>query len=120
MVTKLEENGIVTPYFFDTLWEREEKTSTCIGDGIAIPHGSMDEVNEARICVATLKRPIEWTPGENVRIIFLLAVKMNSQANIKRLKDFYIDLIRFTESEELLKEFSNQKSAIDSFQFLFK
>ncbi|OJG09791.1 hypothetical protein RU94_GL001047 [Enterococcus asini] len=45
---------------------------------------------------------------------------MNSQANIKRLKDFYIDLIRFTESEELLKEFSNQKSAIDSFQFLFK
>lgn len=119
MTQRLEEMGSVTPVFFDSVIKRENKTSTCIGNKSAIPHGLMIEINEPRIAVATLQKPIRWFNDEMVEIIFLLATKMNSKVNIKRTKDFYTSLISFTENQNLVEEFKKKKTSIDGYNFLF-
>jgi len=119
MSKKMEQMGFVTPEFFSTLWNREEKTTTCVGNMVAIPHGSMDEVNEPKISVANLKNPIEWYEGEKVSTVFLIAAKMNSDINIERTKRFYSDLISLVENKSFLEKFRKIDSTISSFQCLF-
>ena len=42
------------------VYAREEESTTGIGEGIAIPHGNMAEVNESRIVVAILEEPRQY------------------------------------------------------------
>ena len=95
MVKKLEEKGDVTPNYLQSVFDRERATTTSIGRGVAIPHGNMTEVNEPKIVVAILDKPISWH-DDMVDVVFLLAVKMTSQVEIKRTKQFYKDFLQLT------------------------
>lgn len=119
MGSKLEQLGYVSTNFFETVWEREEETSTCVGNRTAIPHGAMREVNEPKIAVATLTKPVQWTDGEKVQLVFLLAAKMNSQVNIDRIKTFYSNLIQLTENKQLMAELMLQENGKDAYNLLF-
>jgi activator of the mannose operon (transcriptional antiterminator) len=68
--TQLESLGIVSPEFFQTVWKREEKTTTCIGHQTAIPHGSMNEVFEPKVAIMILREPIIWYEDEIVDTFF--------------------------------------------------
>lgn len=61
-------------YINDVL-EREKEYSTGIGQGIAIPHGKSDGVNEAAIAIGTCDN-IDWGSLDNkpVKFIILIAV----------------------------------------------
>lgn len=115
---KLIEFGFVTEKFFDTVWQRELATTTCIGDGIAIPHGSRAEVNEGKVVIITLQEPIEWFDDEKVDIVFLLAMRMSNETEIKRTKVFYQDFIQFSENQNLLKKLKKMKNNQEAFHFL--
>lgn len=54
--------------------ERESLFSTAVGSGVAIPHGKSAAVVRTSIAVGRLKRPIQWSEGEDVQVVFLLAV----------------------------------------------
>ncbi|MFQ6104960.1 MAG: PTS sugar transporter subunit IIA [Candidatus Glassbacteria bacterium] len=58
----------------ESLLERESVLSTGIGDGIAIPHTTSEEVEEAAIAVARVRRGLEFNAidGKPVHIIFLI------------------------------------------------
>ena len=68
-------------------------TNFRIGRGIAIPHGNMSEINESRIVVAILEKPISWH-GDMVDVVFLLAVKMTTKFETRRTKQFYKDFLQ--------------------------
>lgn len=119
MTNEMEKLGAVSPNFFDSVWSREQKTSTCIGYATAIPHGNLDEVNEPKIAVAVLKKPIDWFSGEQVDIVFLLATKMNNKKNIERTNKFYVDLIQFTENSESNRRFRELKDGLSAYKYLF-
>ena len=53
LCNKLVDKGYVTKKYFKTVMERENMTPTSIGNGVAIPHGDTQEVNTAKIVIAT-------------------------------------------------------------------
>ena len=119
MVKKLEEKGDVTPNYLQSVFDRERATTTSIGRGVAIPHGNMTEVNEPKIVVAILDKPISWH-DDMVDVVFLLAVKMTSQVEIKRTKQFYKDFLQLTDNDENLEAMKKLKTPLDIYQYFIK
>ena len=66
--------------FRDSIYERENESTTEVGEYTAIPHGRSETVNENSVCIATLKKPVMWNfeTKEEIDIIFMLAVKKDS------------------------------------------
>ncbi|HIA03324.1 MAG TPA: CBS domain-containing protein [Myxococcales bacterium] len=65
------------------LLEREQLGSTGVGDGIAVPHPHAEHlagISEARVIIATLKTPIDWTAydGKPVDTICVLLCESGS------------------------------------------
>lgn len=119
MVSRLEEKGDVTGNYMDSVFFREKATTTSIGHGIAIPHGNMMEVNESRIAVAILEQPVDWS-GDLVDVVFLLAVKMTSNYEIRRTKQFYKDFLLLTESSENMDTIKRFDSAFSIYQYFIR
>jgi activator of the mannose operon (transcriptional antiterminator) len=87
---KLLEKEKIHKEFIQSVLEREDATSTVVGQGIAIPHGSQQYVLESTIAVAKLKKPIKWKHDEQVDIVFLLAFDLRKdETNKKMIKNFY-------------------------------
>jgi len=66
--------GLQERRIFDVLLERERLGSTGIGQGIAIPHGKLAELERLWGVFARLERPIDFTSVDDkpVDLIFLL------------------------------------------------
>ncbi|MCH3963123.1 MAG: sigma 54-interacting transcriptional regulator [Clostridium sp.] len=75
MTRLMEKAGFVSRDFYENILDREDLGSSCIGDGVAIPHGSYDKsiINPA-IGVAIIKNPMEWDEENNVSVLFILAL----------------------------------------------
>ncbi|MEY8351988.1 PTS sugar transporter subunit IIA [Lachnospiraceae bacterium 54-53] len=119
MVHQLEAKGDVSSKYLESVYDREKATTTSIGHGIAIPHGNMVEVNESRIAVAILDQPIEWS-GDFVDVVFLLAVKMTSNYEIRRTKQFYKDFLLLTENDENMEIMKSLDSALEIYQYFIR
>lgn len=119
MVQHMQEKGDVTEQYLASVLEREKATTTSIGHGVAIPHGNMTEINEARIAVAILKEPLDWH-GEPVDVVFLLGVKMTSKFEIRKTKQFYKDFLVLTENDDHLMTLKQMNSALDIYQYFIR
>lgn len=120
MTNKLHEKGFVKPKFHETVLHREKYTSTAIGNRVAIPHGDQNLINEAKVAIATLKSPIKWSDTEVVDVVFLLAVKMDSDLEINRTKKFYEQYVRVLENADYMNFLRNCKSTIELYKFFIK
>lgn len=119
LTDKLEEKGYVTKNFLECVLSREAKTSTYIENNIAIPHGSVSEVNESKMCIAILKEPIQWE-DEVVEIVFLMALKMNSKQESEKVQQFYKSFVQLTSSEKNIQKMKALKNNIELYQFFMR
>lgn len=74
--------------FFRVLCERESLQSTGIGDGVAIPHGSLDglEAQRAALLVCPDGLPFDAIDGRPVRILFaVVGPKRTTGEHLKTL-----------------------------------
>jgi PTS system nitrogen regulatory IIA component len=71
---------------FETLLERERLGTTGVGEGVAIPHGRIAEIDTISGLFARLKEPIDFdaVDGRPVDLLFLLLAP--SQAGADHLK----------------------------------
>ncbi len=78
-----KKTGIDTRKIFDVLLKRERLGSTGIGNGIAIPHGKLSELNQIVAVFARLRKPIEFDAVDDqpVDIVFLLLAPENAGAD---------------------------------------
>lgn len=69
-------NGIARSLVFDALFAREKLGSTGLGQGIAIPHGRIKGLKEARGAFLRLATPVQFDApdGKPVNSIFVLLV----------------------------------------------
>jgi mannitol PTS system EIIA component len=70
--------GCVAPSYLDGMLAREQVMSTYLGNGIAIPHGELADLQSVfRAAVSVLQLPegVEWEPGERVYLVIGLASK---------------------------------------------
>jgi fructose-specific phosphotransferase system IIA component len=105
------------------IFEREEKMSTGVGKGFAIPHGKTNSVTDIIAAFGKSKTPIEYNSldGEPVHILFLLVGKDNLLAKhikllsrISRLMnndEFRKKLIEAESKETILKIFQDEEQS---------
>lgn len=119
LCNKLVDKGYVTKKYFKTVMERENMTPTSIGNGVAIPHGDTQEVNTAKIVIATLDKPILWD-SKYVDVVFLLVVKFSTDFEIRRTQQFYKQYIKLVDGDEQVSILRGFTSNIDFYRFLIQ
>lgn len=110
MTDLLVKKNIVTDekVFFDSVMEREQHSTTGIGNGIAIPHGKSDAVKEPAIIYAKLAQPVEWQSLDDkpVEVVIMLAIPEAHQGDthLKLLSEIAIKLM----DDELVQELKQE------------
>ena len=68
---------------FDILLEREKLGTTGVGNGIAIPHGKLDDLDKLQGLFARLERPVDFDAIDErpVDLIFLLVAPESAGAD---------------------------------------
>ena len=61
--------------FMTKVIERENIASTHLGNGIAVPHPSTVLLDDSKIVIAHLAKPIQWFDEKEVEWVFLLGMK---------------------------------------------
>ncbi|OGU66743.1 MAG: PTS sugar transporter subunit IIA [Ignavibacteria bacterium RBG_16_36_9] len=105
------------------VFEREEKMSTGVGKGFAIPHGKTNSVNDILAAFGKSETPIEYNSldGEPVHLVFLLVGKETLLAKhikllsrISRLmnnEEFRKKLIEAESKELIMKIFQDEEQS---------
>lgn len=81
----LVDGGYVDEAYISKMFEREEMTSTFMGNYIAIPHGTEDakgSVHASGISILQLANPIDYGSGNQVKIVFGIAGQNNEHLDI--------------------------------------
>ena len=81
----LVNGGYVTPKYIDGMKEREEKFTTYIGNGIAIPHGVNEyksEILETGIVLIQYPDGVDFGKGNTAYVVIGIAGKGDEHLNI--------------------------------------
>ena len=96
MCTKLSENGIVYSNFIESVFTRENLSSTDIDNFLAIPHPMDLGAIKTKICVAILKEPLQWNNESYIRIVLMLAINKDDCNKIDSLYELFLNIIQDT------------------------
>lgn len=81
----LIDNGYVTEDYISKMFEREETSSTFMGNFIAIPHGTEEaksEVLHSGISIIQIPDGVEYGEGNTAKVVFGIAGKNNEHLDI--------------------------------------
>lgn len=81
----LIDNGYVKDGYVTKMFEREETSSTFMGNFIAIPHGTEDakgEVLHSGISIIQIPGGVEYGEGNTAKVVFGIAGKNNEHLDI--------------------------------------
>lgn len=120
MSHQLENKGYVTTEFYRSVIDRENVTSTAIGNKVALPHGAQKAVNASHVSIATLRHPIPWDDDEEVDIVFLLAFKLTTHEEIERVQTFYKEYISLIETDDRIQKIRRAESNLELFRYLIR
>ncbi|MDF7670521.1 PTS mannitol transporter subunit IICBA [Orbaceae bacterium ESL0721] len=84
---KLVENGYVKPTYIEAMLEREQLTSTYLGESIAVPHGTIkakDDVITTGIVFCQYPAGVEFgdTPEDKAKIVIGIAARNNEHLDV--------------------------------------
>lgn len=99
------------------VYEREEESTTGIGEGIAIPHGKCDAVDKPGLAAMVVKNGVDFEAldGEPVTLIFLIAAP-NTEDNVHL--DVLSKLSVLMMDEEFSNSLRNAKSVEEFLQII--
>ncbi|WP_424983966.1 PTS sugar transporter subunit IIA [Maritalea sp. S77] len=109
--------GIDAHQIFETLKEREQLGSTGLGDGIAIPHGKLKDLDGVHCILIRLDHGIEFDAVDDkpVDLAFVLLAPQGSGADhLKALSR----IARLTRTPGLMDRLRNLQTAEDIYEFL--
>ena len=106
----LDQKGVLVnkKHYIESVLQRERHSTTGVGNGIAIPHGKSEDVKEAAIAYAKLKKPIEWESLDDqpVVIVIMLAIPNSEkgETHLRLLSEIAVKLMDDDLVETLKKE----------------
>lgn len=90
----LLEAGAIDEAYVDAMFERERSVSTYVGEGVAIPHGTLagkDSVKQDALVVLRFPTPVDWD-GNEVSVTVGIAAKGNGHiAILSQLASILLD-----------------------------
>lgn len=108
--------NLVKSEFLTSLLDREQRASTQVAPLIAIPHGDPRFVKTSTLSIVTLKQPLDWH-GEQVQLVFLLAVK-SEQLKEPAFKKFFSMVHSLEKNPDHLKQVLNEKNPLELMNLL--
>ena len=81
----LVDRGYVAPAYIEKMLEREKMTSTFMGNGVAIPHGTDDakkEVKASGLAIIQVPEGVDFGDGNMARLLIGLAGKGDEHLEI--------------------------------------
>lgn len=97
----LVKSNCVTPDYVEGMLLRETTMSTFVGNGVAIPHGMLEnkeQIQETGLSVLQLPAGVEWNPGETVHLVIGIAATSDEHINV------LANLAEALEDETILNE----------------
>ena len=88
----LQKRGYVDDGFFQAVVDRENISSTAIGNMVAVPHAISNAIGENVVVTGILKKPINWN-GEKVQLVFLINIQNVTDGNVKQIFKSFFDVI---------------------------
>lgn len=121
MIAKLKEKNVIesSEIFKEFILKREEKGTTGLGDGIAMPHAKTSTVKKASVLFAKSKNGVDFNAldGEPVNIFFMIAAEEGAH-------DLHIEtlskLSKMLVNDEFVKELMNSKTEDDVYSLIDK
>ena len=80
-------NNHVAEGYADGMFAREQQTSTFLGNGIAIPHGTLDTrhlVQETGVQIIQFPQGVEWGDGNTAYVVIGIAAKSDEHLTLLR------------------------------------
>lgn len=77
--------GAVDPAYVDTMLARERSVSTYVGEGVAIPHGTLagkDSVHSDALAVLRFPQGVDWGGDQPVRVCVAIAARGDGHVEI--------------------------------------
>ena len=87
VATGLVANNHVAEGYADGMFAREQQTSTFLGNGIAIPHGTLDTrhlVQETGVQIIQFPQGVQWGDGNTAYVIIGIAAKSDEHLTLLR------------------------------------
>lgn len=126
MADMMADQGIVNneEEFIKSIWDRENQTTTGIGDGIAMPHARNKNINKAAVLFAKSENGIDFKSldGKPVHLFFMIAAPEGADnAHLQALAklssllidpEFVDELKKATSGEKVISLFKQKDAAI--------
>lgn len=116
MCEELEAKGYVNPHYKNSVFEREEKSSTLIAPLVALPHGHTQHVQKSGVFITTLREPIQWGEGE-AQLVLLLALRKDD-LGLPETKSIFSVLHELTEKPKNLARILSEETPLGILQAL--
>lgn len=116
MAEKLEEEQIVTSQYRQSVFEREEISSTDY-QSIATPHGNPRYAMKTKLIIARLEKEIEWGDAK-VEYVFMLACSMNLLKGSQSTFSLFYQLLTQTKFDHFLLEAGDKPPAEFLYEFV--
>lgn len=110
---KLVESGFVQEGYVDGMLAREEQSSTFLGNGIAIPHGTTDTrelVKQTGLQLFQFPQGVDWGDGSTVYLAIGIAAKSDEHLTILRQLTRVLDQDHL---DEQLKSMNEPQQIVD-------
>ena len=96
--------------YMQAIFDREAEFSTCVGNGIVVPHARTGVVTAPSLAVARLAEPIQYNEEDDEKsdLFFMIAAPMNGSLHVDVLarlmtllaEDTLVDKLRAAKTEE--------------------
>ncbi|MFZ5968381.1 MAG: BglG family transcription antiterminator [Bacillota bacterium] len=110
----MEEQGYVKKGFREDVLDRENKASTVIGKGVAIPHSTKEFVIQSKICIIKLENPVSWK-GHKLHLIIILGLKFDDVNITKSFFKHFYEVLDNKQSINRILKASSSSEIIDVF-----
>ena len=109
----LRDAGYVGDLFESDVFQREALSSTALGQGIALPHGSLKHVIKSGISIIRLNKPVRWSEAENVDLIFILAFNFQNREHLRRESLKLYQFVSNPQAIAKIREVENKEELMD-------
>ncbi len=104
----------------EAFWKREEWDSRGCGEGIAIPHAIIKEVNAVQLFIVRFRYPIEWDAFDNRKVDVAFAIIAPEEKGQEKYLAFLAHLARKLVDERFVAAFRSCRSAEALYQYMIK
>jgi len=112
-----QDNNLDKSKVLDALLTREKLGSTGLGEGIAIPHCRMQEIESINVAMLKLEEGIEYEASDDKPVFFLFCLVVPEDANDDHLQ-LLASLAELLDNEKLHNSIQKSSNARELYQAL--